>query len=107
MAKCIITIPVGVSIEVQGGGNSLTTIVLNTGIKGDKGDPGDSGFIGYTHNQIQALATWTINHNLGKYPSIVLLTIGSVEFKGNIVHSSINQTIVYLVIPQAGIAQCN
>ena len=107
MAKCIITIPVGVSIEVQGGGNSLTTVVLKAGIKGDKGDPGDSGFVGYTHNQIQALSTWTINHNLGKRPSIVLLSVGGVEFNGTIIHTSINQAIVYLEIATAGTAQCN
>ena len=56
MAKCIITIPVGVSITVSGGGNSilLQTVALNikypiitlkAGIKGDKGDPAGNLFI--------------------------------------------------------------
>lgn len=90
----VITQPV---VTVQVGGVA--------GVKGDKGIDGTS--VVYTHNQTTPATTWTVNHNLGRYPSIQTLTVGQVEFDADIAHTSINQAIITLAIATAGIAQCN
>ena len=61
----------------------------------------------YKHTQSVSNTTWTINHNLNKNPSITLYTIGSVEFSGDITHTSLNQSIVTLTTSIAGFAICN
>lgn len=48
----------------------------------------------YVHLQLAANATWTINHNLGYRPSVELLNTGSQEIEGDVVHTSVNQTVV-------------
>lgn len=70
-----------------------------------KGDKGDAGGIGYIHTQSTPASIWTINHNLGLKPAVQLLSVGGIEFDGEIVHTSINQTIIYLTTAYAGIAQ--
>jgi hypothetical protein len=59
----------------------------------------------YTHTQTTPATVWIINHNLGLKPAVQLLSVGGVEFIGEIVHSSVNQTIIYLTSAYAGIAQ--
>jgi len=114
MAKFIITLPIDTPVYIVGGGNIISiqvissnirypVVVLKAGIKGDSGDT----LSRYSHNQASPALTWTINHNLNNHPSIVLLTIGGIEFNGQIIHTSLNQAIVYLVVATAGTAQCN
>lgn len=54
------------------------------GDKGDKGEPGTPGGVGYTHSQTIPLATWTVAHNLGRYPSIMVT-----DHLGNVVHGDV------------------
>lgn len=61
----------------------------------------------YVHTQASASATWTINHNLGFRPAIDLYTVGGAEFIAEILHTSLNQAIVYLATSLAGTARCN
>lgn len=61
----------------------------------------------YVHTQSVSSSTWTINHNLGFRPSIELTTSGGSVFFAEIVHTSLNQSIVYLNTTQAGFARCN
>jgi hypothetical protein len=79
-------------------------ILVEVGISGINGASGDAS---YRHTQTTPATTWTINHNLGKYPSIELLTVGSVKFFAEITHPNSNQSIISLAIATAGIAQCN
>lgn len=69
------------------------------------GSPGPSGTGGYNHSQGSASNTWTINHNLGYKPSVTLFTLGGVEFDAEVIHTSVNQCVVSLVIPTAGTAR--
>lgn len=126
------TIPEDSAIEVTGAGTTLvlnvtpmverTSILkINTALRGYSAYEiaVQQGFIGtieewvssvsgnYNHIQSSPSTTWTINHNLGKYPSIELLSVGLVKFNADITHTSLNQSIVYLLSAQAGIAQCN
>jgi hypothetical protein len=67
---------------------------------------GTAGTLAHTHTQAVASTTWTINHNLGYYPTISLQTVGGVEFEAEITHTSVNQAVVSLVTATAGTARC-
>ena len=61
----------------------------------------------YLHEQAIAMSTWTVNHNLGKYPSCqVMKTTGHVIGCG-IQHTSVNQTVLSFSEPFAGRAIFN
>jgi len=62
--------------------------------------------IGYLHTQAAPALVWTVNHNLGYRPVVELFTVGQVEFDAEIVHTSENQCVVYLVKEMAGFARC-
>lgn len=49
--------------------------------------------------------TWVINHNLGFKPSVELFNSGSQEIDGDVVNTSINQTIISFTAPVAGFAR--
>ena len=72
--------------------------------RGIPGVPGLSG-AGYVHEQSVAASTWTINHNLGFRPSAELFTTGGSEFEAEVINTTINQTIVYLLTARAGSAR--
>lgn len=59
----------------------------------------------YLYAQSTPATTWTINHNLGYRPSVELLDSGSQEIEGDVIHPSLNQTIVTLTPATAGIAR--
>lgn len=61
----------------------------------------------YQHTQSTPAATWTVNHDLGYRPNVQLTTLGGREILGEIQHISINQVIVYLDSPLAGLAICS
>lgn len=69
------------------------------------GPQGPVGAGAYVHSQSSPSTTWTINHNMGIYPAVELLDTGGQEIDGEISHTSINQTIVRLNPPSAGIAR--
>lgn len=59
----------------------------------------------YVHAQLSPASVWTINHNLGYRPSVELLNAGSQEIDGDVNHPTINQTVVTLNPPSAGLAR--
>ncbi len=61
----------------------------------------------YTHDQLVASSSWNVNHNLGFKPTISLFSNGGLVFDAEIVHNSINQSIVYLSAATSGYARCN
>lgn len=48
----------------------------------------------YIHNQIASSAVWTINHNLGKYPAVVVVDSGDNVVIGNIQFPTTNQIVI-------------
>ena len=90
-----------VRIVLAEGGSQFR--MIGVGIQGPPGIPGGPS---YTHNQPSPAATWTINHNLGFYPHIVVLSPGLVEVDANVVHISPNQAIIQFSTPFAGLARC-
>lgn len=87
------------------------------GSKGDQGDPGiqgpsgevvaGSGDISYTHSQIEPVSTWTITHNLGKYPSVNVTDSAGTVVTGDIFYQSTNVVIVDFDAPFGGKAHLN
>lgn len=61
----------------------------------------------YTHNQMIPDTTWTINHNLGKTPSITVRDSSGAEVEADIEHPTLNQAIVRLSYAVSGTAHAN
>lgn len=66
---------------------------------------GGGGAVAYTHTQGSASATWTINHNLGYNPIVTLISVGGLEFDGQVQHTSVNQTVCTFLTAVAGTAR--
>lgn len=76
------------------------------GVPGPPGQNGSSG-AGFTFYQNTPSETWLINHNLGFYPSVDLFNTGGMEILGEVVNTSVNQTIVNYNGAIAGSARLN
>ena len=61
----------------------------------------------YVHDQISSSQTWTINHNLGKYPSVMIINSAGTVAMGDITYVNENQIIVTFSATFSGKAYCN
>lgn len=61
----------------------------------------------YVHNQGIPAFTWTVNHNLGKKPSITVLDTASREIEVVVEHVSDNQAVLTLGVELSGTAHAN
>jgi len=61
----------------------------------------------YTHIQTAALASWTIEHFLGKYPSVSIVDSANDEVYGEVNHIDINTLTVSFSAPFSGKAFLN
>jgi hypothetical protein len=61
----------------------------------------------YVHNQISAATTWTVLHNLNKYPTVNVIDSGNTVVLGDIVYNSLNQLTVTLSALSTGKVYCN
>jgi len=48
----------------------------------------------YTHSQTSSSNTWTITHNLGRYPSVTVVDTGGTVLTAAITYNSANQLTV-------------
>ena len=48
----------------------------------------------YTHTQSSTANTWTITHNLNRYPSVTVIDSGNTVVTGTVVYNSANQLTV-------------
>ena len=76
------------------------------GIQGVQGVPGTAD-LHYTFNQVSASASWTITHNLGKYPSVSIVDTAGTCVEGSVVHASANQLTVSFTAGFSGTAYLN
>lgn len=85
--------------------------VVTVGVPGPAGPPGAPGPSGsdltYVHNQDIASDTWTVNHNLGKFPTPTVVDTSGNELVSNIQHTSVNQLIVTHSVATSGKVYCN
>lgn len=87
--------------------NETPVAVINAGPQGPIGNPGPAGPSNPTMNfvQVSPSTEWTINHNFGFYPSLSIFTVGGIEMLGEVVNTSINQTLVRFNTSVAGSAR--
>lgn len=60
---------------------------------------------GFNYQQTIASTVWTINHNLGYFPSVELLDAGGQEIEGTVTHVSVNQVVITFFPATAGSAR--
>lgn len=61
----------------------------------------------YTHSQSSPSNTWTVDHNLGRYPNVAILDSTLQEIEGQIDHISINSLTITLNSSITGTAICS
>lgn len=66
------------------------------------GPRGASGGDPVVFEQPTPSLSWSVSHNLGRVPAVLLKSLGSSEIEGQIDHLSDNQFIVTFNSPQAG-----
>lgn len=48
---------------------------------------------------------WTISHNLGFKPVVGVFSVGSQEIEAEVLHTTVNQTLISFTTPTAGFAR--
>ena len=51
--------------------------------------------------------TWTVNHNLNKFPAVSILDTAGTEIYGQIEYVSLTQVVITFVVPVSGRVTCN
>ena len=99
-----------------------------TAYRGEKGDPGDGTSIAihessatshpdirallatkassYQHNQTTSSTSWVINHNLNKYPSVIIILSDGTKVEGSIIYNGYNVVSVVFGTAIYGTAYC-
>ena len=72
----------------------------------------DSSVVGgsdshYEHVQMVPATTWSVQHNLGKYPSITIIDTSGDEVWCDVRHNSTNEITLSFSREFAGVAVCN
>ena len=68
---------------------------------------GHEGDLTYRHVQSVAATTWTINHNLHKFPSVTVADSAGTEIWADVQFPTDDQAIVIFSVPFSGEAYCN
>ena len=84
--------PTGTSSEFLMADGSVSTVV------GDKH---------YAHNQTSASATWTVTHNLGKFPSVTVIDSANSVVVGEVNMTNINEVEITFSAAFSGKAYLN
>ena len=71
------------------------------------GPPGRDADLKYHHQQAMPSASWSINHNMGKFPSVVTLDSSGSQIVGTVSYVDPNNVIVNFAYPFSGEAYLN
>ena len=66
--------------------------------------PGD---LHYTFTQLTAAATWTVAHNLGKYPSVSIVDTGNTQLMADVHYVDANNLTISFGAATSGSAYIN
>jgi hypothetical protein len=85
------------------------SVILTATKQGPAGPKGDTGSAGpgstyYNHAQTAASTTWTINHNLGRIPSITVIDTAGSEIEGDYAYPSVNTVVLTFSAATGGTA---
>ena len=93
--------------SVTGGTKNFTLGSVLSLVTGSINVPGEDEVDSYIHDQGQAYHVWTIQHNLDKYPSVVVVDNGDDVVHGQINYQSKNTIIITFSAAFAGKAYLN
>lgn len=97
-------------LSVDGGVPSTTVPVKEYAVitlSGPQGEDGIDGDKTYVHDQMIASATWTVNHNLNKFPAITIVDSAGEVVEGSIQELTSSQAVLVFSSAFAGKAYCN
>lgn len=80
----------------------LALVIQRNGLPGAPGGGGSAAPVRF--DQASALATWTVNHNLGREVTPQIYSLGGVMLAAEILRVSLNQFQVLFDVPTAGFA---
>jgi hypothetical protein len=94
------TLGTAASLDVPDTGNASTSQVV-------KGNDTRivNAIIPFIYTQVSPSSLWTINHNFGYRPSVVITDSGSQEIDSDISHPTVNQTLISFNPATAGTAR--
>jgi hypothetical protein len=78
-----------------------------TGVAGPAGATGPAGDATYVHTQMVAAATWTIVHNLGKFPAVVVIDSAGTVVEGDVAYVDADTVILRFSAAFGGTAYLN
>ena len=61
----------------------------------------------YIHDQIVSSSTWSINHNLGKMPTVTVVDTADSVFVGDVEYIDMNNLVITFAFPFSGKAYLN
>jgi DNA relaxase NicK len=93
--------------SVTGQTKNFTLSSFSTLVSSTINVPGEDEVDSYVHEQNSPSAVWTINHNLSKYPSIVLVDSEDDVIYGEVNYDSNNTIIITLSAAISGKAFLN
>lgn len=82
----------------------LVPDVLEVVVEGPQGPAGPAGSTPALFIQSTAAATWIINHNLGYFPDVKVMTNTFETMYPDIIHSSVNTVTIIFATPTTGYA---
>lgn len=103
---------IGQTLSLSAGGtldviSSLGGVAGPAGPAGAQGPPGASGTATFAYQQGVAASAWTITHNLGKYPSAVVVDSAGAVVEGDIIYVSMNEIVMLFTAAFSGSAYLN
>lgn len=80
-----------------------------SGPAGPVGPPGPSGAgdLTYLHTQLTPASQWTIDHNLGKEPTVTVIDSAGSEVVGDVNYTNTNRVVITFSSAFAGRARLN
>lgn len=84
-----------------------TVVVRGQGVQGPtgtQGPPGPAGGEGFLYTQLTPAGTWVINHNLGRYVGVLLMSTSHVVVDSDVTEGDPNTVTVTFSSPFAGYA---
>jgi len=98
---------VNISVDVQATGFSIAGGTSNEYLMADGSVNSNGGDLTYTHNQSSASNSWSITHNLGKFPSISVVDSGLNVVQGEVIYTDNNSLTINFTASFSGKAYLN
>ncbi len=102
----VITTPT-ITVAVPGSITGPQGPIGPQGVQGPVGPRGPQGEAGYTYSQEAPQATWTVNHDLDRFPSVSVVDSTGQMVEGDVFYSSANQVILTFAGAFSGTAYLN